>query len=253
MPAWRGGVSRSIGRCECASIHSAVSTARRRSRAVAATGLRAPPGDHLDKAAGEQLSDLVEADIAAAIGRGLRQFAEHHQFGQRRRGSRSARCRRWSPIVSTSSGVQEKRQALVAADMVVAADIFVAGMADQHRSRHQFERRGRGCGSRSCPCAHRRSSGSDAAPRTACRPARRCSGSRTPRSMGAAAGSLRSCRDFSPAGAAGNGQQHVEQGLAAHAAARPRSTAAGAWRWRRHWARSCRHSCRPRARDGRAR
>ena len=35
MPAWPAASSRSIGRCECASIHSAVSTARRRSRAAA--------------------------------------------------------------------------------------------------------------------------------------------------------------------------------------------------------------------------
>ena len=44
-----------------------------------------PPGNHLDETAGEYLSDLVEADIAAAVGGGLRELAEHHQFGQRRR------------------------------------------------------------------------------------------------------------------------------------------------------------------------
>ena len=35
-------------------------------------------------------------------------------------------------------GAQEERQALVAADVLMGAGIFVAGMADQHRSRHQF-------------------------------------------------------------------------------------------------------------------
>jgi hypothetical protein len=42
-------------------------------------------GNHLDKPAGEDMSDFVETDIAAAIGRRLGQFAKHHQFGQRRR------------------------------------------------------------------------------------------------------------------------------------------------------------------------
>jgi len=40
-----------------------------------------PPGDHLDKTAGEQLTNLVKTDIATPIGRGLRKFTEHHQFG----------------------------------------------------------------------------------------------------------------------------------------------------------------------------
>ena len=86
------------------------------------------------------MADLVEPDVAAAIGRRLRQFAEHHQFGQRRRAA-------GPPDLGLAAdgvhqfGMEEERQAFVAADvMIVGADIFVAGMADQDRSRHQFER-----------------------------------------------------------------------------------------------------------------
>src|SRR5260370_40293269 len=51
-------------------------------RAAAIAGLdrhsfARPPRDHLDKAAGEQLSDLVETDIAAAIGGRPRQLPQH--------------------------------------------------------------------------------------------------------------------------------------------------------------------------------
>ena len=107
-----------------------------------------------------------------------------------------------SPIVSTSSGRQEERQALVAADVIVAADIFVAGMADQDRSGHQLEEAAAAAAAETALAHIGDRVAGDAAPRTACRPVRRCSGSRTPRWIGAAAGSLRSCREFSPAGAA---------------------------------------------------
>src|SRR5256885_9250872 len=46
-----------------------------------------PPGNHLDETAGEYLSDLVEADIASAVGGGLRERAEHHQFREPRAAS----------------------------------------------------------------------------------------------------------------------------------------------------------------------
>jgi hypothetical protein len=67
----------------------------------------------------------------------LRQFPQHHQFRQRRRGADLPRglavADRFHQL-----GRKEERQALVAADVLVGADIFIAGMADQHRSRHQF-------------------------------------------------------------------------------------------------------------------
>ena len=104
MPACRAASSSSISRCEWSSIHSAASTARRRSRAVTLGCLLRLARDHLDKAAREELADLVEADVAAAICRRLRQLAEHHQFRQRRRGADLPGRRRRSPIASTSSG-----------------------------------------------------------------------------------------------------------------------------------------------------
>src|SRR5260370_21511687 len=59
-------------------------------RAAAIAGLdrhsfARPTRDHLDKAAGEQRSDLVETDIAAAIGGCLRKPAETHTIAQRPR------------------------------------------------------------------------------------------------------------------------------------------------------------------------
>src|SRR5437899_2176344 len=101
-------------------------------------GLAPPSGNRFDETAGEYLSDLVEADIAAAVGGGLRELAEHHQFGQRRRAADPPDFRAVADRFHQFRS-QKERQALVAADMVVGADIVVAGMADQHRSRHQFE------------------------------------------------------------------------------------------------------------------
>ena len=123
-------------------VRMGIDPQRRFHRAAAiAGGIR--PGlarlarNHLDEAAGQHLPDLVETDVAAAICRRLRQLAQHHQFRQRRCGTdlpdRAAVADRLHQL-----GVQEKRQALVAADVVMRAGIFVAGMADQHRSRHQL-------------------------------------------------------------------------------------------------------------------
>src|SRR3974390_3271992 len=42
--------------------------------------LARPPGDHLDEAAGEQLTDLVEAEIPSARGPNLRQHSQHPPF-----------------------------------------------------------------------------------------------------------------------------------------------------------------------------
>ena len=46
--------------------------------------LRDLPGDHVNETRRERGTDLVQTDVAAPGGGGLRQFAEHHQFGQRR-------------------------------------------------------------------------------------------------------------------------------------------------------------------------
>ena len=61
MAAWRLRLPVDF-RLQFASIHSAVSTARRRSRA--STPLCATPRRQIDKTACEDLADLVEADVA---------------------------------------------------------------------------------------------------------------------------------------------------------------------------------------------
>ena len=125
------------GRCELASIHSAVSTARRRSRAASGPALRGLPETTSTKRlastwpiSSRPMSLLPSAAACASSpstissGSGgtdadlpgrLAVADRLHQFGR-----------------------EEERQALVAADVVMGAGIFVAGMADQHRSRHQF-------------------------------------------------------------------------------------------------------------------
>ena len=86
------------------------------------------------------MADLIQPDVAAAIACRLREFAEHHQFGQRGRAAGSPDLGLAAEGVD-ELGMEEKRQALVAADvMIMGADIFVAGMADHDRSGHQFER-----------------------------------------------------------------------------------------------------------------
>ena len=101
-------------------------------------GLAQPPGYHLDESAGEQLANLVEADIAATVDGSLRKLSEHHQFGQWRRGA-DAPGGHIVPDHFDEFGSQKERQALVAADVIVGAEIFIAGIADQDRSRHQVE------------------------------------------------------------------------------------------------------------------
>jgi hypothetical protein len=67
----------------------------------------------------------------------LRQLAQHNQFRQRRRRADlpggGAVADRFHQL-----RCEEERQAFVAADMLVGAGVFIAGMADQHRSRHQL-------------------------------------------------------------------------------------------------------------------
>src|SRR6202047_982055 len=96
------------------------------------------PRNHFDKTAGEDLPDLVEADIAAAVSGSLRKFAQHHQFRQRRHRADLPDVRAVADRLH-QFGIYEKRQALVSADMIMGTHEFVAGMADQDRSRHQLE------------------------------------------------------------------------------------------------------------------
>src|SRR3546814_13408013 len=66
------------------------------------------------KARREQHADLVERGIAAAVGHGLRVFAEHHQFRQRRHPAGAPAL----PAIADrldQCGIEMKRPALVAA------------------------------------------------------------------------------------------------------------------------------------------
>src|SRR5947199_756747 len=112
-----------------------------RAAAIARAGscwLARPSGNHLDKSAGKQRTGFFQADIAAAVRGGLRQLAEYHQLGERRRRADLPDLGPLADLVQHLRA-QEERQALVAADVFVSADIFVTGMSDQDGSRHQFE------------------------------------------------------------------------------------------------------------------
>ena len=175
------------------------------------------------------MADLVKADIAAAICRRLREFAQHHQFRQRRHRADLPDSRR-SPIVSTSSGSQEKRQAFVAADVVMGADIFVAGMADQDRSRHQFVETPAAMAAEAALAHIGDRMAARIVRRTACRPGPRVQRNSDTEMRSRCSSVVRSCRKFRYAGAA------VQPAAARRTAScslwcgRPRSTAAGAWK-----------------------
>ena len=121
-----------------ASIHRAASTARRRSDPRASAGLLSPPREDLDEAPREQHAELVETDVALALGGRLGPFTEDHQLGQWWHADRLPGVR---PIADRfdQRRCQVKRQAFVAAGVFVRANVLVAGMADQDRPRHQLE------------------------------------------------------------------------------------------------------------------
>ena len=93
--------------------------------------------NQIDKPAGEEMPDLVESDIAVASCRRLREFAEHHQFRQRRHRANLPDLAAVADCFDQFR-IEEERQAFVADHMVMGADIFVARVADQDRSRHQL-------------------------------------------------------------------------------------------------------------------
>jgi hypothetical protein len=100
----------------------------------------AAPFHHFDEAAGEPHAHFVQPDVALAFGRDLRKLAQHHEFGQRRQ-ARGAPGALVAADQVDKARRQVKRQAFVAADMVVVgADVFVARTAHQHRAGDQFVR-----------------------------------------------------------------------------------------------------------------
>ena len=159
-----------------------------------------------------------------------------------------------SPIASTSSGSEEERQALVAADVLMGAGIFVAGMADQHRSRHQFAELAAAVQAETALADIGDRVAAMLLPRTACRRVPRVQRkSDTEMDLRSQQRGRGHAVKFRYARAAAQPAAARRTGSCWRSGGRPRSTAAGAWRWRRRSARSCRHSARPRARDGRAR
>jgi hypothetical protein len=96
-------------------------------------------GDHREEARGEQHAGLVEADIAGAGRCGLRQFAQHHQLGQRRQGAGAPGACAVADGLG-QRGRQLDMQALVAASVVVRAHVLVAWIADHDRAGDQVKR-----------------------------------------------------------------------------------------------------------------
>jgi hypothetical protein len=87
---------------------------------------RTPPGHHVDEARREREPDLVEADVARA-GRGcLRELAEHHQLRERRHPARPPEVGPPAERVDELRR-QLERETLVADDVVVRAQVLVAG------------------------------------------------------------------------------------------------------------------------------
>src|SRR6185437_10921626 len=95
-------------------------------------------GHHRDKAAGKHLSDLVEPEVGPAIGGSLGQFTEHHQLRQWREAADLPDFRSIAEHLDQFVR-EEKRQALVTADVVMAAGKFITGVTDKDSSRDQFE------------------------------------------------------------------------------------------------------------------
>ena len=177
MPAWAAASSRSIGSCEWASIHSAVSTARRRSRAAFGPALRGLPETTSTKR-------LASTCPTSSRPMSLRPSA--------------AACASSPSTISSGSGGAEPICQIELPSPIVLHQFGVSGKTTGIRRRRcghgcRYIRRrdgrsapippparwtGRGSAGQSCLCAHRKSSGRDAVPRTACRPARHRSGTR---------------------------------------------------------------------------
>ena len=128
-----------MGWCEWASIQSAVSTARRRSRAGGFSGRRVrPAGESTRRPASSSPTSstpIALRPVAAAC-------ASSPSTIMSARGGRHPACH---ASVGTADRVDERRveverQALVAADVVVGAHVLVARVADEKRARDELVR-----------------------------------------------------------------------------------------------------------------
>src|SRR3569833_3061198 len=85
------------------------------------------------------MADLVETDIISPGGPGLGELAEHHQSRQWRNGANPPDICRGADALDQLR-LESERQTFVAAAMIVRTHELVAGMADQHAARDQFEK-----------------------------------------------------------------------------------------------------------------
>src|SRR5262249_48244049 len=83
--------------------------------------------------------DLVEPEIGALLGGGLRELAQHDQPGQRWQRARAPDLTPRSERLR-NLGRERERETLVAARrVIVRAHVLVAGVADEHRAGHELE------------------------------------------------------------------------------------------------------------------
>src|SRR5262249_47464313 len=88
---------------------------------------------------GQLEAELTEAEVALAGGGRLRQLAENDELRQRRQGTRPQDRGRRAQLLD-HLGPQLEREALVAEGVPVGADVFVAGMSEEHRAGDQLVR-----------------------------------------------------------------------------------------------------------------
>jgi hypothetical protein len=98
-----------------------------------------PAGHDVHEAHREPQRDLVQAGVGAALGRGLGELSQQHELGERRNHADAPDLAPASDRLGQLRS-QVEGQALVAAGVVlVGADVLVARVADEERSRHQLE------------------------------------------------------------------------------------------------------------------
>ena len=138
MPACAAASSRSIGAVRMGidpqrGFHRAAAVAQRRRHR-----LWRAAGDRLDKAAGKERARPRRGRYRCCHLPPSAPVRPAPSIPAAAAPRRPARSSALSPIVSTSSGLRKNDRHSSPTDVVVGADIFVAGMADQDRSRHQL-------------------------------------------------------------------------------------------------------------------
>jgi hypothetical protein len=97
-----------------------------------------PAGGAFDEACRQHHADLVQAQIVAAAGRRLGQFTQHHQLGQGRQAAGLPDAAAPAQAIHQLRRNEEGQAGVAAAMVLMRAQVFIAGMADQHRPGHQL-------------------------------------------------------------------------------------------------------------------